>query len=125
MAAVEPIEAYDDDAPSPEWILNTMEVLEKATWRPDAALEEIFPVRVFSKLLKDSRRIFEKEPTVVDIEVPRDARINIVSRSLLSLRPRLSFQLLPATDYRTWRPFSLHSASSPLLSSRVARLPSA
>ena len=76
-AELVPIEDYDDDI-SPEWIKKTMRTLEKATWRSDCSLEELYPTKVFCKLLKDCQRLFHKEPTVVDVEVPRDACINVV-----------------------------------------------
>ena len=68
---------YDGDI-DPAWIERTMTILEKASWRPDCSLENIFPTKVLSKLLRDCQKLLHKEPTVVDIEVPSDGRINIV-----------------------------------------------
>lgn len=71
------IEEYGDEV-TPEWVERMVEVLEKASWRQDCSLESVFPMRTLSKLLKDCQRVLHKEPTVVDIEVPEDGRINIV-----------------------------------------------
>lgn len=75
--AMETIEFYGDSI-GPAWIERMMVVLEKASWREACSLEEVFPTRVLSKLLKDCQKLLHKEPTVVDVEVPADARINIV-----------------------------------------------
>lgn len=77
MAMTLTIESYGDEV-TPEWVETMMEVLEKATWRQECSLEDVFPTRLLSKLLKDCQALLRKEPTVVDIEVPRDAKINIV-----------------------------------------------
>ena len=41
-------------------------------------MEEVLPADVFERVLLTAQRICHKEPTVVDVEVPEGASINVV-----------------------------------------------